>query len=112
MTETTQTIFEKHQIRKSRKQKTAFIEYVQSTAASLGYDCRTEKGYLGARNIVVGNPDTAKVIYTAHYDTCAVMPFPNFITPKCVWLFLLYQIAVGLLLVAIPSALVAGLLAW
>lgn len=109
MTETTQTIFEKHQIRKSRKQKTAFIDYVQSTAASLGYDCRTEKGYLGARNIVVGNPDTARVVYTAHYDTCAVMPFPNFITPKCIWLFLLYQIAVGLLLVAIPSALVTGL---
>ena len=109
MTETAQTILEKHQIRKSRKQKTAFIDYVQSTAASLGYDCRTEKGYLGARNIVVGDPDTAKVIYTAHYDTCAVMPFPNFITPKCIWLFLLYQIAVGLLLVAIPSALVAGL---
>ena len=109
MTETTQTVFEKHQIRKSYAQKSAFIQYVQSTAASLGYDCRTEKGYLGARNIVVGDPDTAKVIYTAHYDTCAVMPFPNFITPKCIWLFLLYQIAVGLLLVAIPSALVTGL---
>lgn len=109
MTETTQTIFEKHQIRKSRKQKTAFIDYVQSTAASLGYDCRIEKGYLGARNIVVGDPDTARVVYTAHYDTCAVMPFPNFITPKCIWLFLLYQIAVGILMVGIPSALVAGL---
>ena len=109
MTETTQTVFEKHQIRKSYAQKSAFIQYVQSTAASLGYGCSTEKGYLGARNIVVGDPDTAKVIYTAHYDTCAVMPFPNFITPKCIWMFLLYQIAVGLLLVAIPSALVTGL---
>ena len=109
MTETTRTVFDKHQIRKSRKQKTAFIDYVQATAASLGYDSRTEKGYLGARNVVVGNPDTAKVIYTAHYDTCAVMPFPNFITPKCIWLFLLYQILVGVLLVAIPSALVAGI---
>lgn len=109
MTETTRTVFEKHQIRKYRKQKDAFIDYVQATAASLGYDSRTEKGYLGARNVVVGNPDTAKVIYTAHYDTCAVMPFPNFITPKCIWLFLLYQILVGVLLVAIPSALVAGI---
>lgn len=109
MTETTRTVFDKHQIRKSRKQKDAFIDYIQATAASLGYDSRTEKGYLGARNVVVGNPDTAKVIYTAHYDTCAVMPFPNFITPKCIWLFLLYQILVGVLLVAIPSALVAGI---
>lgn len=109
MTETTQAVFTNHEIRKSRKQKTAFIEYVQTTAADLGYESHTEKGYFGARNIVVGDPDTAKVVYTAHYDTCAVMPVPNFITPKCIWLFLLYQIAVGLLLVALPSLLVAGL---
>ncbi|MBQ4111525.1 MAG: M28 family peptidase [Clostridia bacterium] len=109
MTETAQTVFEEHQIRKSRKQKTAFIDYVQATAASLGYDSHTEKGYLGARNVVVGDPDTAKVVYTAHYDTCAIMPFPNFITPKCIWLFLLYQIAVGILMVAIPSVLVTGI---
>ena len=109
MTETTQTVFEKHQIRKSYAQKSAFIQYVQSTAAKLGYQSRMEKGYLGARNIVVGDPDTAKVVYTAHYDTCAVMPFPNFITPKCIWLFLLYQIAVGILMVAIPSGLVTGI---
>ena len=109
MTETTQAVFANHEIRKSKKQKAAFIDYVQATATELGYESRTEKGYFGARNIVVGNPDTAKVVYTAHYDTCAVMPFPNFITPKCIWLFLLYQILVGVLLVAIPSALVAGI---
>ena len=109
MTETTQTVFEKHQIRKSYAQKSAFIQYVQSTAAKLGYQSRMEKGYLGARNIVVGDPDTAKVVYTAHYDTCAVMPFPNFITPKCIWLFLLYQILVGILLVVIPSILLGAL---
>ena len=109
MTETTQTILEKHQVRKSYAQKSTFIQYVQSTAAKLGYQSRIEKGYFGARNIVVGDPDTAKVVYTAHYDTCAVMPFPNFITPKCIWLFLLYQIAVGILMVAIPSVLVTGI---
>ena len=108
MTETTQTILEKYQIRKSRKQKTAFIDYVQATATELGYDSHTEKGYLGARNIVVGNPDTAKVIYTAHYDTCAVMPFPNFITPKCIWIYLLYQILITVVLLAAPTLIVAG----
>lgn len=108
VTETTQTILEKYQIRKSRKQKTAFIDYVQATATELGYDSHTEKGYLGARNIVVGNPDTAKVIYTAHYDTCAVMPFPNFITPKCIWIYLLYQILITVVLLAAPTLIVAG----
>ena len=109
MTETTKTVFDKHEIRKSRKQKNAFIDFVRSTAAAEGYECHTEKGYFGARNIVVGNPDTAKVVYTAHYDTCAVMPFPNLITPKCIGLFLLYQIVIGILLVVIPSLLVVGL---
>ena len=31
MTETTKTVFEKYEIRKTRKQKTAFIDYVTST---------------------------------------------------------------------------------
>ena len=105
MTETTQTVFEKYEVRKSKKQKTAFMEYVQSTAADMGYECHVEKGYCGARNIVVGNPDTAKVIYTAHFDTCARMPFPNFITPKCIWIYLLYQILLTVVLLAVPSLL-------
>lgn len=91
MTETTREIFETYQIRKTRKQKTAFIEYVKPIAERYGYDFAVEKGSFGARNIVIGNPDTAKVLYTAHYDTCARLPFPNFITPKNFFLYLLYQ---------------------
>ena len=94
MTETTQTIFEKYQIRKNTKQKTAFIDYLKHLANEWGYSARVEKGMLGARNIVIGNPAKAKVIYTAHYDTCPVLPFPNFITPKCIALYLLYQVGV------------------
>ena len=109
MTDTTREIFEKYQVRKTKKQKSAFIGYVEGLAGEWGYECRVEPGSFGARNIVIGDPDSAKVVYTAHYDTCAVMPFPNFITPKCIGLFLLYQILVGVLLVAIPSALVTGI---
>ncbi len=109
MTPTTQTIFEKFEIRKSKKQKNDFAEYVSSVATAEGYACHTEKGYFGARNIVVGNPDTAKVIYTAHYDTCAVMPFPNFITPKCIWIYLLYQILLTVVLLGLPSLITWGL---
>ncbi len=108
MTETTQTVFEKYEIRKSKKQKSAFIDYVKAISLSEGYDCYTESGYFGARNIVVGNPDRAKVIYTAHYDTCARLPFPNFITPKCFGLYLLYQIALTVLLMGLPFLLMTG----
>ena len=91
MTQTTKEIFEKYQVRKTKKQKTAFIAYVKQLADRWGYDCTVEKGSFGARNIVIGNPDTAKVLYTAHYDTCPRLPFPNFITPKNFLIYLLYQ---------------------
>ncbi|MBE6665317.1 MAG: Zn-dependent exopeptidase M28 [Ruminococcaceae bacterium] len=94
MTKTTETVFQKYQVRKTKKQKSAFIGYVKTVAEENGYTCEIQKGALGARNIVVGSPEKAKVIYTAHYDTCAVLPFPNFITPKNFLLYLLYQIGI------------------
>ena len=108
MTQTTHDVFDRHEIRKTRKQKSSFIDYVKSVSAAEGYTCKTEKGYFGARNIVVGDPDTAKVIYTAHYDTCARLPFPNFITPKCIWLYLLYQIVITVVLVCLPAVITQG----
>lgn len=96
MTQTTKEVFEKHEVRKTKKQKSAFIDYVTSVAKEQGYACTTEQGPMGARNIVVGSPDKAKVVYTAHYDTCAVMPFPNFITPKNFLIYLLYQLVIVL----------------
>ena len=94
MTQTTETVFQKYEIRKTKKQKSAFIGYVKAVAEENGYTCEIQKGAFGSRNIVIGSPEKAKVIYTAHYDTCAVLPFPNFITPKNFLLYLLYQIAI------------------
>lgn len=105
MTETTKEIFEKYQVRKSGKQKTAFIAYVQQLAERYGYACKVEKGAFGARNIVIGDPDTAKVLYTAHYDTCARLPFPNFITPKNFLIYLLYQLLICAVIFAIAFVL-------
>lgn len=112
MTETTKEIFEKHQIRKTKKQKSAFIEYVNEIAKRYGYNCKVEKGSFGSRNIVIGDPDTAKVFYTAHYDTCARLPFPNFITPKNFLVYLLYQfLIVGIFFVlAFAVGFLSGLL--
>lgn len=98
MTETTATVFELHEIRKTKKQKGDFVAYVTSIAEREGYAVRTEKGAMGARNIIVGSPDGADVVYTAHYDTCARMPFPNFITPKNVGIYLLYQLLITALI--------------
>ena len=38
MAETTRRVFEQYEVRKTRKQKTAFIEYVKSVAESYGYE--------------------------------------------------------------------------
>lgn len=104
------TVLEKYQVRKSKKQKTAFIEFVRKYSEENGYDCKVEKGMLGARNIVVGDTEKASVIYTAHYDTCARLPFPNFITPKKFSIYLLYQIilTLGILAVAIALGFLVG----
>ena len=109
MTSSAVEILERYQIRKSKKQKTAFIEYMTEFARQHGYSLRIEKGN-GGRNLVVGDPETAKVVYTAHYDTCAVMPFPNFITPKSIGLYVLYQllIVVGFLIVAFGIGFALG----
>ncbi|MDO4748059.1 MAG: M28 family peptidase [Eubacteriales bacterium] len=104
MTNTTKEVFEKYQVRKTKKQKTAFIEYTKQVAEKYGYNVNIEKGSFGSRNIVVGNPKNAKVIYTAHYDTCARLPLPNFITPKNMFVYILFQ----LLIVAFYFAIVFG----
>ena len=41
--------------------------------------------------MVAGDADTAKVIFSAHYDTCAVLPIPNFITPRNLFFYICYQ---------------------
>ncbi len=112
MTQTTQTILEKYQVRKTKKQKEVFREYAKSVAEDNGYSVNIENGYLGAKNIVIGDVDDAKVIYTAHYDTCPRFLFPNFITPKNIFIYIIYQLVLVLVLFAIlvPVWLLEGFL--
>ncbi len=106
-------IFSKYQIRKTKKQKTAFIDFAIQKITEEGYSVVVENGSLGVRNIVVGNPDTAKVVYTAHYDTCPRLPFPNFLTPKSIGVYLLYNLAIvlGFLAIAIAVGVFIGAMA-
>lgn len=99
-------------VRKTRLQKNEFCDDVLSYAASYGYAGRIEQGSLGSQNIVVGDPDHAKYLITAHYDTCARMLLPNLITPCSFFLFICYQLVITLLImiVAILSGVSVGLL--
>lgn len=102
MTELSRAIFHEYQVRKGRRRKTAFLDFLLPALEREGIAARVDAKEASAfnRNIVIGDPDKAKLVVTAHYDTCAVMPVPNFITPKNVPLYLLYQLLVsGFLLV-------------
>ena len=102
MRETTKEIFDKYEVRKTRKQKTAFIDFALDHARKNGYDAHVEKGSFKSRNIVVGDPKTARVTYTAHYDTCPRLPFPNFITPKNILIYILYQLVLTVFILGVP----------
>ena len=95
MTETSKKILESFQIRKSKGQKAEFRRWFSEELRKAGHAPREEHhgGLIPGCNLVVGDPDTAEVICTAHYDTCAAMPVPNFITPRSMFWYLLYQLA-------------------
>ena len=108
MTPQSQTILAEMQVRKSRKQKAAFRAWLCGELEAAGYAPAVEKGF-AARNVVVGDPEQAKVLYTAHYDTQAVLPVPNFITPRNMLFYLFYQLLIVVPLFAV-IAVVQGVL--
>lgn len=109
MIETPFDILTAFPVRKSKRQKQAFRDAVQSYAGSLGYESRVEQGSLGCRNVVIGDPETAAYLVTAHYDTCAALPIPNWIIPCDLLPFLGYQLLIAALMVL--GAIIVGVLA-
>lgn len=93
------------EVRKSKKQKTAFIQWVVPILQEQGYPVTVEAGKFGVRNIVIGDIEKAKVVFTAHYDTCAALPIPNFITPKNFLCLLVYQLFLVIAVFAVVFAL-------
>ena len=96
-------------VRKSKKQKQAFRDAVQAFAKHHGYPYHEQKGSFGAVNIIMGDPEKAEYLVTAHYDTCAGMIFPNLITPCNFLPYLLYQLLVCAWMMLIPAIPVAVL---
>ena len=64
------TVLSQYQVRKTYKQKQAFIGFMQRHASEHGYQLEQQHYKRGrGRNLIVGNPETAELIVTAHYDT-------------------------------------------
>lgn len=107
-------ILHKFPVRKTKAQKEAFRSAVQEYAKSIGYECRVERRNLNCQNVLFGDPEKASYLVTAHYDTCARLPFPNFIMPCNGAVFVLCRIGKWLLIaliavvVSVFSALLLG----
>lgn len=101
-----QELFDKYQVRKTKKQKTDFINFMLNRFPA----AKVERGgMMNSRNIVIGDAQNAEYIVTAHYDTCARLPFPNFIAPRNIPFFIFMQSMIFVLVVAIVSGLIIGL---
>jgi len=113
MTDASKQLLELFPIRKSKTQKSAFRDWLCGVLTEQGYSPKVEehKGISPSANVVVGDLSSAEVVVSAHYDTCAVMPFPNFITPRTCWFFLCFQGLVALVTVILIVGILAGLMA-
>ena len=113
MTDASRQLLKQFPIRKSKTQKEAFRDWLCGVLKEQGYSPKVEahKGISPSHNVIAGDLSTAEVVVTAHYDTCAVMPFPNFITPRTCWFFLCFQALVALVTVILIVGILAGLMA-
>ena len=86
-------------IRKTRQQKSAFLDAVTKFAQERGYTTTVEQGNRGVRNLVMGDPLGASYLITAHYDTPASIGIPNLIAPNNPLIFYLLQFSlVGIMI--------------
>lgn len=96
-----------YQVRKTRTQKAAFAAWAAAYAQERGWRVSIEEsaGVARSRNIVIGDAARASTLITAHYDTCARLPFPNILTPQCWPLIVLAQLPLLLMFFVLGGVL-------
>ena len=99
-----------HEVRRTFRQKTAFIAWVRAYAENLGIRVTVEESgkVICSRNIVFGDADKARTIITAHYDTCAWMPTGAVTTPGCWPLLVLTELMQLVLLLPLLAIMFFG----
>ena len=111
MTELSREVLQNWEVRKSKQQKEDFRGWLCRQLEAAGYAPQVEKHKTlwASHNVVAGDPDKAKVLLTAHYDTCAVLPFPNFITPRSLFWYLAYQLVLCVVIFLAAALMMAAL---
>ena len=107
MIQTPMDVLREFPVRKTGRQKRRFREAVQSYGEHLGYETQVESGAGNTRNVVLGDPETARVLITAHYDTPAMLWCPNLAMPCNAVMNAFCQI-LNFILLMLPAFAVGG----
>ena len=95
-------VIEHYQIRKTVAQKRAFYRWLKMHALEHDYEITKQTFKKGrAHNLIIGDPLTAEVIVTAHYDTPPNSFFPIATIVGSIPMYLLSQILIFVPVVAI-----------
>lgn len=102
-------ITQRFPVRRTPEQKDAFRQWIQEECGHMGYSARVEEAEKH-RNVVIGDPEAARAVFTAHYDTPAAFFLPNFMTPRNRLFFWGKQ--VGMILLFVLFGAVVGVPVW
>ncbi|MGN1344556.1 MAG: M28 family peptidase [Traorella sp.] len=91
MKELSKKVFNEYQVRKTYQQKSNFIKLIENEFNEKIIHIEKE-GPFKTRNIIIGDIEKSKYILSAHYDTQPVLPFPNFLTPKNLLIYILFNL--------------------
>lgn len=108
MTSQAKKVLEEMQVRKSSREKREFRTWLTGELEGAGWTVTEERGLFAGHNLIAGGPEKAEILYTAHYDTQAVLPVSNFITPRNLSVYLLYQLLLCLPLFLVIFAIGVG----
>lgn len=95
-------------VRNSREQKERFRSYALSEAAGLGFRRAEREDNDGHINLVFSDPASARVIFTAHYDTPRRSLLPNLMLVNNQFLYWAYNLGVVLVMLAVAVGAAFG----
>ncbi|MGN0779628.1 MAG: M28 family peptidase [Aristaeellaceae bacterium] len=96
----------RYPVRKTAMQKQAFRQYALEKAKEAGYKAHVESNgrFVKHHNVVIGDPEHAAVIFSAHYDTPAVHMLPSLLIPRNAAVFYAWQLLAVVILLLISAA--------
>ncbi len=86
------TVNDRFPVRRSKDEKQQFQKFALEESERLGYSAHIDTLQNKHHNVVVGDLKSARVVFTAHYDTPASSLLPNLMIPKNPVLLYLYHI--------------------